>query len=107
MDAKPKLTITYCTQCNWLLRAAWMAQEVLSTFSLEMGEVTLIPGTGGIFEIRLDGELIWERKRDGGFPDVKQLKQLVRDRVDPDRDLGHIDHPHGPAARHGTLPESS
>lgn len=89
--SKPVLTITYCTQCNWLLRSAWMASEVLSTFSLEMGAVTLVPGTGGIFEIVLDGELIWERKRDGGFPDVKQLKQLVRDRIDPDRDLGHID----------------
>lgn len=90
--AKPVLSITYCTQCNWLLRSAWMAQEVLQTFSLEMGAVTLVPGTGGIFEITLDGVLIWERKRDGGFPDVKALKQLVRDRIDPDRDLGHIDH---------------
>ena len=69
-----------------------MAQEVLSTFSLEMGEVTLVPGTGGIFEIRLDGELIWERKRDGGFPDVKQLKQMVRDRIDP----GSRPRPHRP-----------
>jgi selenoprotein W-related protein len=94
MSDRPKLTITYCTQCNWLLRAGWMAQEVLQTFSLELGEVGLIPGTGGIFEIRLDGELIWERKRDGGFPDVKQLKQLVRDRIDPERDLGHIDRVH-------------
>ncbi|MBI4048435.1 MAG: SelT/SelW/SelH family protein [Devosia nanyangense] len=90
-DAKPKLSITYCTQCNWLLRSAWMAQEVLSTYSLEMGEVTLIPGTGGVFEIRLDGEMVWERKRDGGFPDVKALKQIVRDKIDPQRDLGHID----------------
>ena len=101
MSDKPKLRITYCTQCNWLLRAAWMQQEVLSTFSLEMGEVSLVPGTGGIFEIHLDGELVWERKRDGGFPDAKQIKQLVRDRIDPGRDLGHIDHPHGPAAKHG------
>ena len=90
-ETKPILRITYCTQCNWLLRSAWMAQEVLSTFSLEMGEVILVPGTGGIFEIALDGELIWERKRDGGFPDVKQLKQMVRDRIDPERSLGHID----------------
>ena len=95
--AAPHLTITYCTQCNWLLRSAWMAQEVLSTFSLEMGGVTLVPGTGGIFEIVLDGELIWERKRDGGFPDVKQLKQLVRDRIDPERSLGHIDGTHTPS----------
>ena len=91
MSDKPHLRITYCTQCNWLLRAAWMAQEVLSTFSLEMGEVTLKPGTGGIFEIHLDGELIWERKRDGGFPDAAKLKQLVRDVIDPSRDLGHAD----------------
>lgn len=95
MADKPALSITYCTQCNWLLRAAWMASEVLSTFSLEMDSVTLVPGTGGIFEIHLDGTLIWERKRDGGFPDVKQLKQLVRDRIDPDRDLGHIDRASG------------
>ena len=89
--AGPAITITYCTQCNWLLRSAWMASELLSTFSLELGAVTLVPGTGGIFEIVLDGQLIWERKRDGGFPDVKQLKQMVRDHIDPDRDLGHID----------------
>ena len=99
MSDKPKLAITYCTQCNWLLRAAWMAQEVLSTFSLEMGEVTLVPGTGGIFEIRIDGELIWERKRDGGFPDAAKLKQLVRNLIDPERDLGHIDHKEGPKAQ--------
>ena len=90
-ETKPQLRITYCTQCNWLLRSAWMAQEVLSTFGTEMGAVILVPGTGGIFEISLDGALIWERKRDGGFPDVKKLKQLVRDHVDPERSLGHID----------------
>ena len=91
MTARPQLTITYCTQCNWLLRAAWMAQELLATFSLELGGVALVPGTGGIFEIELDDELLWERKRDGGFPDVKRLKQLVRDRIDPGRNLGHTD----------------
>jgi selenoprotein W-related protein len=89
--AKPSISIAYCTQCNWMLRSAWMAQELLSTFSLELEAVTLIPGTGGIFEIRLDDDLIWERKRDGGFPDSRVLKQLVRDRIDPDRDLGHVD----------------
>lgn len=91
MADKPSVTITYCTQCNWLLRSGWMAQELLSTFSLELGSVALVPGTGGIFEIRIDGDLVWERRRDGGFPDVRQLKQLVRDRIDPGRDLGHLD----------------
>ena len=65
---RPVVTIAYCTQCNWLLRAGWMAQELLSTFGTELGGVTLVPGTGGIFEIRVGDELVWERKRDGGFP---------------------------------------
>ncbi|CRL12448.1 selT/selW/selH selenoprotein domain protein [Phaeobacter italicus] len=91
---KPNVTITYCIGCNWLLRAGWMAQELLQTFQDQLGGVTLIPGDmGGVFEIRLDGELIWERKRDGGFPDVKALKTRVRDRIDPHRDLGHLDRP--------------
>ena len=68
-----------------------MAQELLSTFGEELGSVALLPGTGGIFEIRVDGELVWERKRDGGFPGVRALKQRVRDRIDPARDLGHLD----------------
>lgn len=89
--SKPAISITYCTQCNWMLRSAWMAQELLSTFSLELGAVTLIPGTGGIFEIRIGEELVWERKRDGGFPDSRMLKQLVRNHIDPERDLGHVD----------------
>ncbi|WP_338608065.1 SelT/SelW/SelH family protein [Pelagibacterium nitratireducens] len=88
---KPAITITYCTQCNWLLRAGWMAQELLSTFGTELAGVTLVPGTGGTFEIAGGDTLIWERERDGGFPDVKTLKQRVRDVIDPGRDLGHID----------------
>jgi selenoprotein W-related protein len=89
------ISITYCTGCNWLLRSGWMAQELLSTFGTDIGGVTLIPGTGGTFEIRVGDELVWDRKRDGGFPDVKALKQMVRDRIDPDRDLGHIDRAKG------------
>lgn len=88
---RPRIAITYCTQCHWLLRAAWMAQELLSTFGTDLGEVSLRPGTGGVFEITFDDETIWERKADGGFPDVKQLKGRVRDRLDPARDLGHLD----------------
>lgn len=91
MVAKPRIVITYCTQCQWLLRAAWMAQELLMTFTEDLAEVALAPATGGEFVIAYDGETIWDRRRDGGFPAIKTLKQLVRDRLDPGRDLGHID----------------
>lgn len=93
---RPAIAFTYCTQCNWMLRTAWMAQELLSTFGQDIASVTLIPGTGGIFQITLDGVTIWDRKERGGFPDVKVLKRLVRDHVWPDRDLGHVDRAAGP-----------
>ncbi len=68
-----------------------MAQELLSTFGADLGEVALVPGTGGVFLVAYDEDVIWERKADGGFPDIKTLKQRVRDRLDPRRSLGHID----------------
>jgi|TARA_R100000935_G_scaffold57795_2_gene92705 selenoprotein W-related protein len=74
-----------------MLRSAWIAQELLSTFEEELNELTLIPGTGGIFEIHVNGKRIWSRKEQQGFPDIRELKQLVRNEVSPDRSLGHTD----------------
>lgn len=87
----PRVEIAYCTQCRWLLRAAWMAQELLTTFERELGGVTLCPGSGGVFEVRVDGDVVWSRKDEGRFPELPELKRRVRDRVAPDRDLGHSD----------------
>ncbi len=86
-----KVEITYCTQCRWLLRASWMAQELLTTFDQEITALSLVPGTGGIFEIKANGNLIWSRKEKNGFPEITELKQLVRDQVAPEKNLGHID----------------
>jgi len=90
---KPVVAITYCTQCRWLLRAGWTAQELLVTFEDELGGVTLIPGSGGIFEVTVDDAPVWSRKAEGRFPELKELKQRIRDIVSPDRPLGHSDKP--------------
>ncbi len=86
---KPRVEIVYCTQCRWLLRAGWTAQELLTTFQDELGEVALRPGTGGVFDVRVEGVLVWSRSSEGRFPEMKELKQRVRDRIAPGRDLGH------------------
>lgn len=90
MARQPRVEIEYCTQCRWLLRAAWVAQELLTTFEQEVGEIALVPGTGGVFVIRVGDEVVWDRKEQG-FPELPEIKQLVRDRVAPDKDLGHSD----------------
>ncbi|KAK6520772.1 hypothetical protein TWF506_001018 [Arthrobotrys conoides] len=96
----PRISIQFCIQCKWNLRAAYYAQELLQTFSTSLGEVSLRPSTGGIFIVILEtyneqsileSHVIWDRKRDGGFPETKELKKKVRDIIDPNRDLGHVD----------------
>jgi selenoprotein W-related protein len=88
---RSRVEIEYCTQCRWLLRAAWMAQELLTTFQDGIGELALIPGTGGIFDVRGEGEPMWPRQVVGRFPDIKELKQFVRERIALGKDLGHTD----------------
>ncbi|KAF7185282.1 hypothetical protein HII31_13557 [Pseudocercospora fuligena] len=107
----PRVAITFCTQCKWMLRAAYFGQELLSTFGTSIGEVALIPATGGLFQVNLtykpvsigaEGEsdevkevLIWDRKTEGGFPETKILKQKIRNFIEPEKNLGHSDTPSG------------
>jgi selenoprotein W-related protein len=91
---KPVITIEYCPKCGWLLRSAYMAQELLTTFTEDLGGVTLRPSeTGGTFIISLDDRILFDRKEAGHFPEIKFLKQLVRDQVNPEKSLGHSDKP--------------
>lgn len=108
----PRVTIKFCTQCKWMLRAAYYAQELLSTFSTALGEVALQPSTGGTFVVEIlhapqatpsststtatniQPRVLWDRKTDGGFPETKELKRRVRDVIEPGRDLGHVDRDH-------------
>jgi selenoprotein W-related protein len=85
MPLKPTITIEYCPKCNWLMRASWMAQELLTTFEQELDAVALRPSEiAGKFKI-------FDRKTVGHFPEIKQLKQIVRDIVAPEKSLGHSD----------------
>ena len=88
-----KVIINYCPGCRWLLRSSWMAQEILTTFENEVDEVSLRPfrEKSGTFQIFCNDELIWCRVRDSGFPEIKELKQRIRDHISPDKNLGHSD----------------
>jgi len=69
-----------------------MAQEFLTTFSDELSGVTLQPAeTGGEFIISVDDVVLFDRKQFGGFAGISELKQMVRDKVSPEKSLGHSD----------------
>ena len=89
---KRTVTIEYCPKCNWLLRAAYMAQEFLTTFADELHAVTLQPSEmAGHYSIRVNDTIIFDRKAHGGFAEIKELKQMLRDKINPEKSLGHSD----------------
>lgn len=89
---RPSVAIEYCPRCRWLARAAWLAQELLTTFEAELGAVALVPSAEpGAFEVLLGGETLFSRRAAGRHVDATELKRLVRDRIAPGRDLGHAD----------------
>lgn len=92
MEQKPSVRIEYCPKCGWLLRAAYMAQELLTTFSDDLEGVFLAPAElAGTFKVSVNTGLIFDRKHEGRFPEIKELKKLVRDKVNPEKSLGHTD----------------
>lgn len=69
-----------------------MAQEILTTFSEDVKGVCLQPAEiSGRYSVSVNGEKIFDRKEQGRFPEIKELKQLIRDRVSPEKSLGHSD----------------
>ncbi|MGX5690151.1 SelT/SelW/SelH family protein [Arcticibacter tournemirensis] len=89
---KPQITIEYCPRCGWMLRAAYMAQELLTTFSEELHGVLLQPSdVSGTYQIRVNETPVFDRETESRFPEIKELKQLIRDIVAPDKSLGHSD----------------
>jgi len=91
----PTLSITYCTGCRWFYRAAYFGLELLTTFDNEINSITLIPSRppdkGGQFTVAVDGTVIWDRAEKGRFPELKELKQFIRDQLALTKDLGHSD----------------
>jgi selenoprotein W-related protein len=88
---RARIEIHYCTKCRFILRANWLAQELLMTFNDKIGELALIPTSDGEFSIFCDGIEMFSRKTEGRFPESKELKQLIRDKIDPNYSLGHSD----------------
>ena len=96
------VSIEYCSACRWLLRSVWLSSELLTTFANEpnLRSIEVRPQSpplkeGGQFVISaaVDGEKItlWDRKIEGAFPEAKEIKQLIRNLVNPELDLGHSD----------------
>ena len=55
-----------------------LADELLKDFESEIESVTLVPSSGGRFEISVNGQLIYSKLQTGRHPEPDEVKGLVR-----------------------------
>lgn len=89
---KRSITVEYCTKCKFMMRSAWIAQELLQSFEGDIDEAVLRPSEiPGIWRIYANDQQVWDRKTERGLPEMKDLKRRVRDIIAPDKNLGHAE----------------
>ena len=83
------IKIKFCNKCKWFSRAVWIMQEIFNTYENDISKYELVPADHGLFEIYCNENLIFSRKEESGFLEIKIIKQRIRDVIDPNRELGH------------------
>ena len=73
-----KISIEYCAVWNYLPKASSLEVELKNNFP--QANISLISSGGGVFEIFLNGNLIFSKKALNRFPDDGEIKKLVMDR---------------------------
>jgi selenoprotein W-related protein len=54
---------------------------LLDKYELQIGEITLVPSSGGRFEVTVDGELVFSKLAQKRFPEDEELIELVGARI--------------------------
>jgi selenoprotein W-related protein len=54
---------------------------LLEQFEERMETVEIVTGTGGIFDVHVDGDLVFEKSMLGRYPDPDDVIPLLRDRL--------------------------
>ena len=67
------LSIEYCTSWGYLSKAVSLTEEILNEYKNDFDYIKLIPSSGGVFEVVLNDELIYSKKKTGEFPKFEEL----------------------------------
>ena len=57
------------------------AEQILNEFGEGVASLTLIPGVGGIFDVIVDGDLIYSKAETGRHAEDGEVAALVRERL--------------------------
>lgn len=58
--------------------------RLLQGWGAALESVEVVAGTGGIFDVHVDGELVFWKKMLGRYPDPDDVLPLIRERIGPE-----------------------
>jgi len=70
-----KVSIKYCQQWNYLPRASSMGDELKKNLGVD---IELVAGSNGIFDVTVDGKLIFSKFEQGRFPQTDEIISLIK-----------------------------
>ncbi len=79
----PEVTITYCVPCRYQFKALEDAGAILGTYGERITSLRLVPGKDGVYDVRLDGELLFSLDQAEHFPETRQLVEQIGARLPP------------------------
>ncbi len=55
-----------------------MTEQLLADFESEIEELTLIPSDGGVYEVEVDGELVYSKKQTGRHAEYEEVRDAIK-----------------------------
>ena len=68
-----KIKVEFCMQWNYAPKAASFAEGLFTHFRTKITSLELIPSSGGVFEVTVNGEKKYSKHETGKFPDVEEF----------------------------------
>ncbi len=75
------LEVEYCVPCGYLPTALDVAKQLLGRFRNDISALKLVPGEKGVFDVRIDGELVFSKHETGRFPDEGEITEAAKARI--------------------------
>lgn len=73
------ITVHYCATWNHTPRAVSLTDEILNEREIEyfVKSWTLIPGTGGVFDVTVNDELVFSKKQVGRHAEPGEVRTAI------------------------------
>ncbi len=77
------VTVEYCVPCDYSAEALQVAEELVRNYQHVLDRLVLVISSKGVFEMKVDGELIFSKKALHRHPEPGEMLQLFNELVGP------------------------